>query len=316
MQKLFPALLLAAAALPALAHNNVPHDQGLPRPAIDQLHAVAESIERYKDFAVARREGWKKFGGDEPLMGEHWHHPEGPDYQGSDADLDFARPSNLMYTRIGDETVLTGVTFNVRLRDGEAMPEGFAGTADRWHTHDMLRAIDAALEERPILRWLANGWLEDRYFSKGDDRGRLAMVHVWLGVPNPDGVFADHNRTLPYLKLGLPLAHSEGAGMDAAHGLNLATQNGCVDQVDGRLWIANAKKQASRAIKSACNAAAGRVRAALGADKVTLNRTAEEAWRAFASSWNASLTPVQRERIAAMSEHGGGDHNNHGSAHH
>lgn len=312
MKKMLIAALLASA-LPAAAHNNVPHDQGLPRATIDQLHALTEAIDPYRDFETARREGWKKFGGDEPLMGEHWHHPEGPDYVGSRPDLDFTRPSNLMYTEIGGEKVLTGVTFNVRLRDGEAMPEGFAGRADKWHAHDMLRAINAALEERPILRWLANSWIEDNYLSKGDDRGRIAMVHVWLGVPNPDGVFADHNRTLPYLKLGLPLAHSQGASMEAAHGLSLATKNGCAEQVDGRLWIANAKRKASRAIKGACDAAARQVRAALGADKATLNRTAETAWRAFDASWNANLTPVQRARIDAMSEHG--DHDGHGGGH-
>lgn len=37
-----------------------------------------------------------------------------------------------------------------------------------------------------------------------------------------------------------------------------------------------------------------RVRAALNADKATLNRTAETAWGEFDTTWNANLTPVQR----------------------
>ena len=47
-------------------------------------------------------------------------------------------------------------------------------------------------------------WLNNKCPSKGDNRRRLAMAHVWVIMPNPDSVFADFNRTLPYVKLGLP----------------------------------------------------------------------------------------------------------------
>ena len=47
-------------------------------------------------------------------------------------------------------------------------------------------------------------WLNNKCPSKGDNRRRLAMAHVWVTMPNPDSVFADFNRTLPYVKLGLP----------------------------------------------------------------------------------------------------------------
>lgn len=40
-----------------------------------QLAAVRAGIARYRDFEVARREGWRKFGGDAPLVGEHWYLP-------------------------------------------------------------------------------------------------------------------------------------------------------------------------------------------------------------------------------------------------
>lgn len=299
------ALLATASAVgPSTAHNGVPHNQALPRATIDQLHALGDAIEPYRDFAVAEREGWKKFGGDEPLMGEHWYHPKGPDYAGSNVRLDFNRPSNLMYTVIDGRRVLTGVTFNVRLRDGEAMPEGFAGRADRWHAHDMLRAIEAALKDRPVLRWLASGWIDANYRSKGDDRGRLAMVHVWLGIDNPDGVFADHNRVVPYLKLGLPVAHARGASMAAAHGLDMATPGGCRELIDGRLWIANAPSSMARALHATCKVEADRMRAALSLPPARLNAVAEGAAKRWEAAWAAALTPQQRARIAAMSEHG------------
>ncbi len=310
---LYLSALVALIALPALAHNGVPHEAGLPRATIAQIHEAYEATLKYRDFSVAEREGWKKFGGDEPLMGEHWHHPDGPDYVGSDADLDFSRPSNLMYTDIGGKRTLTGVTFNVRLGDGEATPQGFSGNADRWHIHDMLKAIEAALQDRPLLRWLANGWIDANYRNKGDDRGRVAMVHVWVGVPNPDGIFADHNRTVPYLKLGLPASLADGASVESAQGVNLATKNGCAEIIDGRLWIANASKATGKKLHAACKAEAAIVRSQLQSSPAQLNQTAALAWRRFDGAWQAALTPEQHARVDAISEHG--DHGSHGTQH-
>lgn len=320
--------LLGPAAVLAQAHQHQHHgthdqaasvDAASPSPAAQrEIAVVARAVERYKDFSVAQAEGWRKLGDDEPLMGEHWYPPENlewEEYLGSDAQLDFSRPSNLMYTQINGQNVLTGVAFIVRLADGEDVPEGFTGTADKWHVHDFVRAVNAATEERPLLRWLANWWLETNYFSKGDARGRLAMLHVWATLPNPDGVFADHNRLLPYMKLDLPVRYASGASLDAARGLNLATPGGCDAAAGGKLWIANARRQQERAIRTSCQTAARRVEAALrehGEHPAMLNAEAERAWRSFDAVWNETLSPKQRERVAAISEHGaGGAHDGH-----
>jgi hypothetical protein len=317
------ALLAATAASGAAIAQHQHHDAGqeaspLNRPALyrsapvpptaeAQIAAVRAAIARYQDFEVAKREGWKKFGGDAPLMGEHWFLPKergGVDYVHGDR-LDWSRPSNLMYTEIGGRRVLTGVSFNVRLGPGEPVPEGFAGRADEWHVHDFEQAIAAGLQDRPVLRWLVNGWIEENMTKRGDDRARLAMVHVWVTLPNPDGPFAHHNRVVPYLKLGLPAAWANGASLEAAKGLNLATPNGCAEAIDGGLWIANAPGRTKRALHASCKSAVAHVREGLASgDPRRVNVMAEHGWAMFDRDWQRLLSPEQKARIAAITEHG------------
>ena len=317
LRKSFSLLLLAllaacatAAPPPAPRAPLVFADQ--PRTLDGQIQAVRAAVQKYRDFSVAEREDWKAFGGDEPLMGFHYSGPA-PDYVHGDQ-LDFSQPNNLMYTEIGGEKVLTGVAFVVRIGEGEPVPEGFAGHQDHWHVHDFVRAIEAATEERPLLGWIANWWLDRNYRSKGDNRGRLAMVHVWVTMDNPDGIFASYNRTLPYAKLGLPDSYWQGASEAAARGLNLATVGGC-EAIDGTLWIATASGDQERDIKRACEQAAEDVRSALSSNrKRDINRAGEMAWHRFDTAWNRILTDAQKARVAAMSEHGSDGHS--GDDHH
>lgn len=102
-----------------------------PQTVESQLAVVRAAADKYRDFSVAEREGWKVFGDDAPLMGYHYSGPA-PDYVSGDQ-LDFSQPNNLMYTDINGKKVLTGVAFVVRIGDGEPLPEGFAGNQDHWH---------------------------------------------------------------------------------------------------------------------------------------------------------------------------------------
>lgn len=227
--------------------------------------------------------GLDQVGGDEPLMGEHWSPPRRlgwPDYQGPQARLDFARPNNLIYASIGCKRVLTGAAFIVRLAPGEPLPEGFAGSADRWHVHDMKQAIAAAIERGPMLRWLASRRLDSSYRDKGTTRARLAMDHVWAALPNPDGAFANHNRTVPYLKHGLPR--------------RCAPDRRC-------------RGRAEAAVERACASAAREVAAALASHRAhpaMLDAAAAETWLSFERAWESQLSAEQRARIFAITEHG------------
>jgi Arc/MetJ family transcription regulator len=50
------------------------------------------------------------------------------------------------------------------------------------------------------------------------------MVHVWVGLPNPDGTLAQNNWILPFLRTGLPLPARTTS--QAARALSLSTSTG------------------------------------------------------------------------------------------
>ena len=287
---------------PGHAHDS-PAAAASPATLDTQLATLRRALVRYADFEVARKEGWRIFGGDGPLVGEHWYLPVqrgGVDYRAGQP-LDFTRPSSLMYTDIGGKKVLTGVTFNVRLADGEPVPEGFAGAGDVWHVHDFRTFFATALRDRPVARWLAERTMKNRWGG----RERLAMIHVWAGaIPNPDGPFAHYNRLVPYLKLGLPAALADGASLSAARGLNLATPAGCASVIDGALRMAGAGEATKARLHQVCASAAAHVRAGLkSGDKARINGMAEHGWAVFDQAWDRALTAEQKARIAAITEH-------------
>lgn len=292
----------------------------LPAGPEREVRAVRSAAARYSNFEVARRERWTKVGPDTPLMGEHWSLPEhrgGVDYVHGQP-LDFRHPNNLMYTFVDGKRVLTGVAFVVRIASDEPVPDGFTGSTDQWHIHDITKAVRAALQDRPVLRTLARVVVPRHYRGKGDGRGRQAMLHVWTdAIPNPDGPFAHYNRAIPYAKLGLPLSFAEGASISAARGLQLATAKGCSDGIERELWVANTSRAASEKIKQACKAATEHVKLGLASgDKARTNAMAEHGWAMFDAEWNRVLTPAQLARIKTMAEHDATDSSPQSHAHH
>ncbi|HEX5727738.1 MAG TPA: hypothetical protein VFX98_19865, partial [Longimicrobiaceae bacterium] len=187
------ALPLAAQAGHAHAHPAEEHSPELHA----QLEEVRRATERYRDHAAAVRDGYRRFGQEAPLAGEHWYRP---DLVGIPFDL--RRPSTLMYATVGGRRELVGVAYTVYRVDGEPLPEGFSGGADTWHVHDVRRLALALSEDRPFLRWLVERRM-DRGKLGHEGRPLLTMVHAWVWSDNPDGVFAHHNRALPYLRAGL-----------------------------------------------------------------------------------------------------------------
>lgn len=294
----------------AHAHHDEPADT-TPK-ARAQLRELAREIERYRDVDAARRDGWRPSPvgkEDTPLMGEHWSREGQPELMPGQP-LDFARPTNLQYARVGGRYELVGVSFVVRLAAGDPLPDGFDGNADHWHVHDAQKAFDAMTEERPILRRLGVWWIDANYRSKGDRRHRLAMVHAWVTLPSPDGLFAMHNVAIPYLRAGLPAAWAVAGDEDAAQGVNLAIATGCRAALDARLWIAHATSTQSRTLHASCEHAASRVRKAIAQrrDAAHVNAAARSAWLGLETRTRELLDAHQLRRIAALTEHEPGAH--------
>ncbi|MEO0958409.1 MAG: hypothetical protein AAFY66_08105 [Pseudomonadota bacterium] len=103
---LLTATLAALSAFAVAGPLPAPKPEPLPSETRAMLDTLRDAIARYEDFAVAEAEGWRPFGDEEPLMGRHYHLPDGVDYSGRETVPDPARPSNLMYSTCSPPMVL------------------------------------------------------------------------------------------------------------------------------------------------------------------------------------------------------------------
>ena len=304
--------LLTSASLEVRSQDHRGHAGHHPPPASSDTEALAHQIAavrrataKYQEVREAQREGFKRFaGGEAALVGEHWFRPDLVD-----APLDLARPSTLMYATIGGERRLIGVAYTVHQGPGEELPDGFAGTDDAWHVHDIPELARVLTEDRPVLRWLVDRRIERGRIGPGDGRTQLVMVHAWLWLDNPDGMFALHHRAVPYLQAGLPAewAALPGAGEDAARGLALLGEGECAREVTVTDRVARLSLRQEAALRDACSAAAEEVREARIAVAISSSTAASElnaktgaAWRAYGAARDSTLTAEQRERLRSI----------------
>lgn len=290
MVKAFAALIAACL----ISQANASPLQG-------QLDAAFQAASHYASINTAKREGWRPFGADVPLMGQHFQHRDAPDYVTGDR-IDFSRPSNLVYAEIRGRKQLVALAYVVRKRPDEPLPQGFAGGEDIWHIHDGRRFLSALSETRPVIGRIAGRWFQDKV-TQQDGRVQLAMVHLWL-IPNPKGRFASHNPHLAYRDLGL--AHAGNSDMATARGLALAQKDGCDRTLDAELRLSGASRSKIRSIKRDCRALAAQIKTALGAGPSQRNAVASDAWANLSFIVQTRLTPDEFRRSKAFVEDGPG----------
>ncbi len=160
------------------------------------LEATRKAAAEFHDRRNAIAAGYRRIGPDVPSMGAHWISPR---LVVADS-FDVRQPALLTYIEVAGRPVLTGVVYAVPLTAGQSPPTVFGRDAI-WHEHN------GTLDEEALL--------PDHHTAPSAAKGtRLSILHAWLWSPNPEGMFATDNWTIPFLRLGLaaPTGRAESAG--------------------------------------------------------------------------------------------------------
>ncbi len=147
-----------------------------------QLDAAKAATERYRDIEVARRDGFFQVTQFIPGLGLHMARLGSLNRPFNPAD-----PALLLYMPDSANGMrLAGVAYDLP-HTTDTPPEGFAGGSDVWHFHTSLCFLlngtvtitpdEAACSQSSGIFQAETGWL----------------LHAWLFVENPDGVFVEQN---------------------------------------------------------------------------------------------------------------------------
>ena len=157
---------------------------------VGQLDTVRASTARYRNFQAAVDDGFFQITDEVPNMGAHLINVR----RSLDGVFDPAEPEVLLYARdASGEWELVGVSFVLPSEQfGSDHPDAFAGPLDNWHVHynvctgPSITSRSATLEEcrKQGGIWAPSfGW----------------MIHAWVWVDNPLGVFSMWNPDVPPL---------------------------------------------------------------------------------------------------------------------
>ena len=200
---------------------------------------------------------------------------------------DAASPQVLSYADVGGVPTLVGVAWTVVLSPGEPPPPSPAGA--HWHEH--AGTID---EESAMLHQLGAGDVAGR--------SRLAMLHAWVWLANPEGSFASDNWAVPFVRAGLAPPPSIGAReRDAARALSLLAE-GVTYWVDAARVRAALDESERRAVERTLDSARTRVAmTARARDDRTLDASDMDALAsAWREAWERAAEAVDREKREAI----------------
>ncbi len=253
-----------------------PRSRPLDSAAREFIEAVRDAASRFEDRRHAQRAGYRRIGPDFPGMGEHWVNPS----RAMASSIDPREPAILSYAVRDGDPVLLGVAFAVPLGPNDHPPSTPFRPAV-WHDHS--GAVD---EEVLLLNHPAS-------VDMGGDGHRLAVVHVWTGLANPDGVLAQNNWALPFWREGLPAPERPTAA--AARGVSLANT--------GRAYYRNLIGRAARLEEAEGESVAAALdRAASAAEaEIERHRAAEPAAKIDPARFEAIWVSFWREVRAGVS---------------
>jgi hypothetical protein len=231
---------------------------------------------RYREPDSARLAGYRPVGPDFPGMGRHWVHPSLILRDTVEA----GEPSVLEYAEISGQLTLVGVAYAVLVKDGAA-PTSLPVPPAAWHFHQ------GTVEEESFLRSHAG-------LGHVMPGPKIAVLHAWIWLDNPDGVLATDNWALPYARMGYraPAALAR----TVARALALAADDG------GRAYLEaliHAVGQPNDEEMKALSAVVARhqVSARVQAPNVA---NLEACWSALWDEVKSSVGPEVWERLAAL----------------
>jgi len=253
-----------------------------PDPSIAFTERIRAATQRYHERSEAITDGYRLIGRDFPAMGEHWVNI-GLLFDG---EYDPDHPEFLSYVVVDGAPRLLGVAYGLPLLHGE-VPPALPGAGAIWHDHA------GSLEEETLL---------PHHHGAGNTPGpRLAMVHAWVWLANPEGLYAADNWAIPFLRLGL--TPSPQAPVAAGKTLSLL-MGGDAYLIDA-VVAAAAPSAAARLQLEAAVARVKRAAADLAAeDRGRLTPAQEvqlaESWLGMWREFDAALSPTGRERVAHL----------------
>ena len=139
----------------ASAEYAVPQASHVPAAARHELAGARAATAKYHDVDRAIADGYVDIGLNVPGQGMHFLKESL-----LDGVFDAEKPELLLYVERGNRLELVGVEYAVPTSLSESAPAGFSGDADSWHV------------EEDFGLWVLHAW-------------------IWLG--NPDGIFANTN---------------------------------------------------------------------------------------------------------------------------
>jgi len=227
---------------------------------------------------AARLAGYHPVGPDFPGMGRHWIHTALILRPTADP----AQPPVLEYAELNGTTTLVGVAYAV-LVNGDTAPASLPVPAAAWHFHQ------GTVDEESFLRSHAGA----DHVMPGP-RPRLAVVHAWIWLDNPDGLLATDNWALPYARLGLRVP--EHGSRAAARALALAAGDG------GRMYLEALIHAVGQPSDSEIGAVATVVRRhqAEARQQASNMKALDACWWALWDDVRAVVRPVVWERLAAL----------------
>ncbi len=155
---------------------------------VSQLDTVREATEKYRDIAVAMADGYEQLGGDVPNMGAHFVNRQLVE----DGVFDPSQPEMVLYNQdASGDWELVGTAFILPHQDvGQDHPEAFAGPLDNWHVHyNLCRSPTGRFSSTTAEECDTDGGHWESSYGW--------MLHAYVWVDNPLGVFQMWNSNLP-----------------------------------------------------------------------------------------------------------------------